>query len=169
MCPRLKGANLSELDPHIRLRPMRESDLPRVYHLEKISQPVPWPLPFFRRELRGGVSCWVLEQDREIIGFGLVAFVEGWAHIMNMCVAPEYRRRGLGQRILLHLLRVATRGGYRRAWLEVRVTNRPAILLYRKSGFRTRRILRGYYRTREGLRDGLVMVRVLGLGLRAES
>lgn len=149
----------------IRLRPMREPDLRHVFRLERLSQPTPWPMSLFRRQLRGGASCWVLERGRQIIGFGIVDFVADWAHVMNMCVAPEFRRQGLGRRLLLHLLGVASQRGFRRAWLEVRVTNRPAILLYTRLGFRTRRIRKGYYRTREGLRDCLVMVRLIGCTL----
>lgn len=144
---------------------MRESDLAGVHRLEKLSQPVPWPLPFFRRQLRGRASCWVLEKGGVIIGFGIVAFVEDWAHIMNMCVAPAYRRRGLGRRMMLHLLEIARRRQCRRVWLEVRRSNRPAILLYGKLDFRVKRIRKNYYRTRQGLRDGLVMARSIGQSL----
>ena len=138
---------------------MQLADLPMVHQLELISQPAPWPRWFFRRQLRSDASCWVLEVNKEIIGFGIVTFVKGWAHIMNMCVAPAYRQQGLGLRILQHLLHAAGKRRCRWAWLEVRYTNLPAVSLYRKLGFRITRIRKGYYRTRQGLQDGLVMVR----------
>lgn len=56
---------------------MRDADLPAVHRLEVVSQPVPWPLWFFRRQLRSSASCWVLEADEAIIGFGIVAFEDG--------------------------------------------------------------------------------------------
>ena len=151
----------TELPAGIRLRSMQESDLPGVYRLEVMSQPLPWPRWFFRRQLRTGASCFVLEASNEIIGFGIVAIVKTRAHIMNMCVAPGYRRHGLGRRIMLHLLNVARQRHCRRVWLEVRRTNRPAILLYRKLGFRTKQVLKGYYPTRKGLQNGLVMARAV--------
>lgn len=88
---------MNDFPEHIHLRPMRDADLPAVHRLEVSSQPVPWPLWFFRRQLRSSASCWVLVADEAIIGFGIVAFEKDRAHIMNMCVAPGYRRRGLGQ------------------------------------------------------------------------
>ncbi len=154
------------LPPTIHLRPMLESDLPGVYGLEVTSQPLPWPLWFFRRQVRQGASCWVLEEEAGIVGFGIVAFAKNRAHIMNMCVAPGYRRRGLGRRILLHLLGVARHRHCRRAWLEVRRANRPAIGLYRTLGFRTKAIRKGYYPTRTGRQNGLLMARPIRSSMR---
>ncbi len=144
---------------------MRMSDLPGVYRLEAMSQPVPWPRWYFRALLRKKASCWVLEVGDEIIGFGIVDFVKDWAHIMNMCVVPEYRRRGLGRRIMLHLLDVARQHHCKRAWLEVRPNNRPAILLYRKLGFRTKRIRKGYYLYQARRQSGLLMARLVRASL----
>ena len=155
------------LAANIRLRPMQASDLREVYRLEAMSQPVPWPLWCFRGLLRKGASCWVMETDKEIIGFGIVSFVKDWAHIMNMCVAPGYRRRGLGRRIMLQLLHVARQRHCKKAFLEVRPTNRPAIVLYRKLGFRTKQIRKNYYLTPTGRQNGLVMARPVRTLIRA--
>lgn len=145
---------------HIHLRAMQEKDIRAVYKLEKLSQPCPWPAWYFRKQLRTA-SCWVLEQQGMVVGFGIVAMVKHWAHIMNMCVAPGYRRCGLGRRILLHLLKVAKRQHARHAWLEVRPTNYPAVLLYRKLGFRKKQIRKNYYVMPSGKVNAIVMVRRL--------
>jgi ribosomal-protein-alanine N-acetyltransferase len=96
-----------------------------------------------------------------VVGFGIVAMVKDWAHIMNMCVAPGYRRRGLGQRILLQLLKVAKRQHASRAWLEVRPTNHPAVRLYLKMGFRKIQIRKNYYVLPSAKENAIVMVRRL--------
>lgn len=144
----------------IHLRAMQEKDLRAVYKLEKLSQPRPWPGWYFRKKLRTS-SCWVLEQQGMVIGFGIVAMVKDWAHILNMSVAPGYRRRGLGQRILLHLLQIAKRHHASHAWLEVRPSNHPAIRLYRKTGFRKIQIRKNYYVMPSGKENAVVMVRRL--------
>jgi ribosomal-protein-alanine N-acetyltransferase len=143
------------------MRPMQESDLPAVHRLEVMSQPIPWPLWLFRRQLREGASCWVLARAREILGFGVVDLRGPRAHIMNVCIAPRYRRRGLGRRIMLQLLRVARSHHCSCAWLEVRSVNRPAILLYRRLGFRKEELRKGYYPGPGARQDGLIMVRPL--------
>lgn len=144
----------------IRLRAMQDRDLRAVYKLEKLCQPRPWPNWYFRKQLRTA-SCWVLEHHGMNIGFGIVSMVKNWAHIMNMCIAPSYRRHGLGRRILLHLLQVARQRHATHAWLEVRPSNLPAISLYRRTGFRKIQIRKNYYRTPLGREDAVVMVRRL--------
>ena len=84
---------------------------------------------------------------------------------MNMCVVPEYRRRGLGRRIMLRLPDVARQRRCKRAWLEVRPNNRPAILLYRKLGFRTKLIRKGYYLKQARSQNGLIMARLVRASL----
>lgn len=144
----------------IRLRAMQDKDLRAVYKLEKLCQTRPWPNWYFRKQLRTA-SCWVLEHHGMVIGFGIVTMVKTWAHIMNMCVAPSYRRRGLGHRILLHLLQIASQQHASHVWLEVRPSNLPAISLYRKLGFRKIQIRKNYYLTPSGRENAVVMVRRL--------
>ena len=145
----------------IHFRSMQEHDLPAVYRLEKACQPMPWPCWCFRSTIRSRASCWVVEKEGEIIGFGILSIEKGRAHIMNMCVAPAHQRQGLGRRIMLHLLSIAKKKHARNAWLEVRSTNRPAILLYRKLGFRAKLIRKGYYRMRHGRKNAIIMARKL--------
>lgn len=150
---------LTRQPEQVHLRRMQESDLAQVYQLEVAGQPAPWPSWYFRRQLRDGASCWVLESGRTLTGFGIISFTGDQAHIMNLGVAPAYRRRGLGRRLMLHLLGVAREQHCRHVWLEVRRTNRPAILLYRELGFRMKEILKGYYATHDGTQSGLLMSR----------
>lgn len=145
----------------IHFRSLQQRDLAAVYELEKLCQSYPWPLWWFRKTLRGGASGWLLEIDGRIIGFGILRITRARAHILNMCVTPEYRHRGLGRRILLRLLVVARKQHARQAWLEVRATNRTAILLYRKLGFHMQAIRKHYYLTRTGRENAIVMARKL--------
>lgn len=158
----MKFENTSTYEPQIsariRLRAMQDKDLRAVYKLEKLCQPRPWPNWYFRKQLRSA-SCWVFEHHGMVIGFGIVSMIKNWAHIMNMCIAPSYRRRGLGHRILLHLLKIAGQQHASHAWLEVRPTNLPAISLYRKLGFRKIQIRKNYYVTPSGRENAIVMVR----------
>ena len=80
-------------------------------------------------------------------------------HLVSIAVLKEYRRRGIGSALLEATIREALAdGGIVSIYLEVRVSNSPAIRLYRKFGFREMRRIRGYYRDGE---DAYVMVRKL--------
>ena len=75
--------------------------------------------------------------------------------ILNLAVAPEWRGRGCGSRLLRLVLRMAVKMGIGRAVLEVRSGNTPALALYTGRGFAqvSRRI--GYYR--DSGEDALVL------------
>lgn len=137
---------------------MEEGDLSFVVEIERQSQLLPWPRWYFLRCLRGGLSCWALEKDGRVVGYGIMRLKRGWAHVMNLAVAERYRGRGLGRGILSHLLSTARTQGFTRGWLEVNRSNRRAIRLYEQMGFRRKYRHRGYYPTPMGRQDALVMV-----------
>jgi ribosomal-protein-alanine N-acetyltransferase len=78
---------------------------------------------------------------------------------VSIAVLKEYRRRGIGSKLLEETIR-ASREFYdaEAIYLEVRVSNKPAISLYEKFGFKKARIIRGYYMDGE---DAYVMVKRL--------
>ena len=81
-------------------------------------------------------------------------YVDAW-HVMNVAVAPEYRRRGIAQTLLEQLFDL-TAGDERRGYtLEVRVSNDAAIRLYERLGFVARGVRRGYYT--DNREDALIM------------
>ena len=81
---------------------------------------------------------------------GLAAFISFYHNadeleILNLAVAPEWRRRGCGARLLRLVLRMAAKKGIGRAVLEVRSGNAPALALYAGQGFTRVGRRRGYY------------------------
>ena len=57
------------------------------------------------------------------------------ASITNVAVRPDHRRQGLARHLLSELMRQARSQGAASLYLEVRVSNAPAIALYRALGF----------------------------------
>ncbi|GBF08496.1 N-terminal acetyltransferase [Aeropyrum pernix] len=80
-------------------------------------------------------------------------------HLVSIAVRPGFRGRGIGSKLLSETVRVM-KNVYRvdAIFLEVRVSNMPAIRLYEKFGFRKVRRIKGYYRDGE---DAFVMVKRL--------
>ena len=75
--------------------------------------------------------------------------------ILNLAVAPAWRGHGYGSRLLRLVLRMAAKMGIRRAILEVRAGNIPAIALYKGQGFTQAGRRRAYYR--DSGEDALVL------------
>ncbi len=143
------------------VRRMDLGDVPQVSELEDQSFENPWQEDFFSECLEAGYCCRVLAQNGVIHAYGVMSLEAKMAHILNLCVRPESRATGLGYRLLLALLDLA-----REAWagvvlLEVRSSNKPAIQLYRRMGFRQVDIRRNYYSGPQGSEDALVMLLLL--------
>jgi [ribosomal protein S18]-alanine N-acetyltransferase len=92
-----------------------------------------------------------------LLGYLIISrYVDAW-HVMNLAVAPGFRRRRIASSLLDRLFDL-TAGEDRRGYtLEVRVSNDVAIRLYEQAGFRARGIRRGYYT--DNREDALVMWR----------
>jgi GNAT superfamily N-acetyltransferase len=94
----------------------------RLATLRRIAQPI----RFARIELDGrAVACGAVAVDGE------------WGGVSVMRTSPDYRRRGLAERIVSALLEAAAREGATRSYLQVEAGNTGAIALYEKLGFRT--------------------------------
>ncbi len=120
------------------IRKMTVEDVPRVAQLDRLSFSLPWPESAFRYEVEENPAarCWVAVTEEG----GLVAMMVSWiladeVHIATLATHPDFRRRGLGERLLREALREARAAGARRAYLEVRAGNEAAQALYRKFGF----------------------------------
>jgi ribosomal-protein-alanine N-acetyltransferase len=77
------------------------------------------------------------------------------AHIITIAVREAYRRRGIGELLLISAIEEATRLNAQIMTLEVRVSNYPAQALYEKYGFKKTGIRRGYYT--DNWEDGYIM------------
>jgi len=81
---------------------------------------------------------------------GLVGYVCFWVvfeelRMMNLAVAPHVRHRGIGRWVLQQALTMGREQGARRALLEVRVSNQPAVALYERVGFSRSGVRTKYY------------------------
>jgi ribosomal-protein-alanine N-acetyltransferase len=151
---------------HPCMRPMQECDLPQVAEIERATFPSPWPLSSFRQCLDFGYCCRVLTQGSLVQVYAIMAVEVDNAHILNLCVRPEFRQQGEGRRMLNHLLELARTARVKDIFLEVRVSNQPAIHLYKSADFVKIGIRKDYYPSEKGpsekeREDALILVKRL--------
>ena len=140
---------------HMRL--MRVDDLDAVAAVEQASYDFPWTRGIFADCIRAGHPCWVLCIDEAVIGYGILSVGAGEAHVLNLCIAPAHRGRGLGRHLLGRLLDVSRWSGVQRVFLEVRPSNPLAKALYESAGFREIGRRPRYYPAKGGREDAIVM------------
>ncbi len=143
--------------PVIQVRGMRAEDLAAVSAMENISYDFPWSAGIFSDCVKAGHPCWVLCVDADIAGYGILSMGAGEAHVLNLCIGPEYRGRGLGRHLLNRLLDIARWNGAEQAFLEVRPSNPLAKALYESVGFSEIGRRPRYYPAHDGREDAIVM------------
>ncbi|HDN79219.1 MAG TPA: ribosomal-protein-alanine N-acetyltransferase [Chloroflexi bacterium] len=140
---------------------MRLDDLDEVMEIERAVFPMPWSLSSYRYELTQNDKGYYLvarlkgeKAEGLLLGYGGFWLVQDEAHICTLAVRPGWRRKGLGELILISLLDWAVALGANVATLEVRISNRPAQKLYSKYGFKIVGRRKRYYANQE---DALIM------------
>ena len=149
-------AVVKDLPPVI--RDMRQSDLPAITAIERDTYEYPWSSAIFRDCLLAGYTSVVLEREGEVIGYGIMSVAAGEAHLLNICVAKQLQREGIGQGLLQCLLERARSFAADRIFLEVRPSNKSALGLYDKFGFQILGVRERYYKARRGNEDAVVLV-----------
>lgn len=157
------SAVVSAIEPQ--LRPMQEADLGAVLEIERAAYEFPWTRAIFRDCLRVGYPCFVYEGTRGLLGHGVMSLAAGECHLLNICIHPDYQRRGLGRAMIDYFLKLAQRRNAHVALLEVRISNRAAYDLYIKMGFDEIGMRKDYYPARNGREDAIMLARDLTLDL----
>lgn len=133
------------LKPQYQLRPMQMDDLDAIMQIEPTIYSHPWTRGNFSDSLNSGYSVWVLEENKEIIGYALMMMVLDEAHLLNLSIAKTHQKQGLGRYLLEHMLKIAKNHKAANMFLEVRPSNISAIALYENMGFCEMAVRRGYY------------------------
>ena len=126
---------------------MQESHTTQIAALEQANFSTPWDEDSIRAELENSLALWLAAVDAEqnVLGYvGSQSCFED-ADILNVCVAPEARRRGIAEALMLELERRLLPKGVEKITLEVRASNEPAIALYSKIGYVKVGTRRNYY------------------------
>ncbi len=137
-------ASMESVTAHI--RKFRETDIHDVLAIEKQSFPKsPYSKETFLyfARTRSDSFC-IVEVDNYTAGY---IIFDASGHIYSIVVNPEYRRKGLGTKLIFHALTQVKK----MVWLEVRSKNLGAILFYRSIGMKTSGKIPGYYENDDAL------------------
>jgi ribosomal-protein-alanine N-acetyltransferase len=137
------------------IRTSEEKDLARILQIEKNAFPnSAWTRAMISNELILKVDrkTWVIDSDKELVGYCMLRYGPNEVHLINMAVDPSLQKMGIGKKLLIHFLDNIPK--YSSAYLEVKRGNFPAIKLYLNAGFKDISIREGYYLDGE---DAIIM------------
>jgi ribosomal-protein-alanine N-acetyltransferase len=92
-----------------------------------------------------GSYCLLAETGGSVAGFILAELAPDEGHIITLDVLEEYRRQGIGSLLLATAENEAAARGVKRMVLETATTNKAAIALWKKHGYREAETIESYY------------------------
>ena len=126
------------MNEELTIRQAKLYDVPAMSRIERESFDDPWSADSITKDVTAqeGIYVAVALIGDERAGYAEYRSVAGEAQIYNIAVAPEFRRAGVGEALLRHLIEKAEAEGCTLVTLEVRAGNDAAMQLYKKLGFR---------------------------------
>ncbi len=131
-------------------------DIDSMYEIETLSYEMPWPKEMFVLDylFDGKAHYYVAKWMRKNIGFLGIWNENDKLHIVNIAVHPDYRKKGVGSKLMQFAIDLAKKLHKKEVYLEVRESNMIAQKMYKKFGFYISGRIEKYYTNGE---DGLIM------------
>lgn len=142
----------------IKIMPMQKSQVDEVLKIEEMAYGEHhWSKDSFYGELANELAHYysVLDINDVLIGYAGSWQVLDEAHITTIAVHPDYKRKKIGEALLVRIIEDCMKNEIKYITLEVRVSNTPAINLYEKYGFKSLGTRKGYYQNNN--EDALIM------------
>lgn len=138
--------------------PMNESHVAQIAEIEQLCFSAPWTEDGIREELGNENSHFLVSACGErVLGYIGVQEICGEAYIANVAVRPEYRRMGIGEKLISAAADGAEERECEFITLEVRKSNAPAIALYTKQDYNIAGERKNFYTN--PVENGLIMTK----------
>lgn len=125
---------------------MNESDIDDVVEISNLSFSTPWSRLSYEQELNNSLAKYfVAKIDNKVIGFIGTWIIVDESHITNVAVHPNYRKLGIGSKLIESMLNYCKEKNCNAYTLEVRESNKTAISVYEKHGFVVDGVRKEYY------------------------
>jgi [ribosomal protein S18]-alanine N-acetyltransferase len=136
---------------------MKRKHLKSVVRIEQLVYPQPWSTGLFLSELalKSARDYNVALIGEEVVGYSGVLYVDEESHLTNIAVDPAQHGRSIATRLLMHSIGHCLERNIDKMTLEVRVSNEPALALYRTFGFVPAGVRKNYYS--KPTEDALIM------------
>lgn len=139
----------------VEIHKLKESFLKEIDLIEQDSFKEPWSKEAYEKEILNSLANYrVITVNDEVVAYGGFWKIIDEADINNIAVKKEHRGKGFGKMLMNALIEDAKKQNIKAMTLEVRVTNKSAIALYKKLGFKEAGIRKNYYSDKE---DALIM------------
>ena len=130
----------------LKFEPMLIKDLHEVYYIEQSVFSYHWNYRNFLSSVAQEDDGWVMRNEAgKLIGYFILQEIVDEMHLLKIAVDENFHGQGYGRLLMDKAVEVAREAEMESVLLEVRSSNEPAVGLYRKTGFATIGVRKGYY------------------------
>lgn len=143
---------------NVTIRRMGKEDIDQVIAIEEKAYGAHhWSKDSFLQEINNDLAWYysLLNRDNQLVAYAGTWHILEEAHITNIAVDVNHRRKGYGEALLKHILDDCYKEMIKYLTLEVRTSNKAAIALYEKYGFTSFGIRKKYYQ--DNNEDAIIM------------
>lgn len=141
------------------VRRMQPEDIASVAELEKECFSMPWSQKSLEESLKSEMYTFLVAvDDEQVAGYAGIYYTLSEGNITNVAVRSDYRKKGVGTKLLEHMIMDAHNRRCESIFLEVRQSNEPAILLYEKMEFKIVGVRKKFYQ--KPTEDALVLQKI---------
>jgi ribosomal-protein-alanine N-acetyltransferase len=126
------------------------NDLDEVLSIAASYSLNPWSKNMFIGEMRNPFShCFIIriqeKSNHPTLGFICFRNIEDESELLNVCVHPQYRKSGVGKRLMQFYISFCSKKKIKTFYLEVNASNRPAVNLYQSFSYQLLGIRKNFY------------------------
>lgn len=145
----------------VKFSPVTQQQLTEIMIVENACHSHPWSEKTMLSCIGGRYFGFMLKQEQTLLGFYIGEYIAGEATLMDVCVSPDHQGKGYGKQLLNHFTAQAKSLGAANLFLEVRAKNISALMMYINCGFIEVGRRTGYYPSKIGYEDAIVMKKKL--------
>jgi len=136
---------------------MKVEDLPEIVSIETASFTTPWSETLFYNEICKAIAVSrVAKINGKVVGHLCANVILDEGHILNLAVHPEFRGLGIASSLIKEMIDIMRDRNCRSVFLEVRISNEQARIMYQKLGFSLLGTRKNYYIS--PVEDAVIMV-----------
>lgn len=134
-----------------------QDDVSDIANIEKASFSTPWSENAILESMNASTIFYVAHKQQKIVGYMGLSKIAGEGYVTNVAVLPEYRRLGIGKKLLKHVINDSKELEF--ISLEVRISNQAAISLYESFEFKNVGTRKRFYTN--PTEDAIIMTKYL--------
>ena len=151
----------AKLSQFIEYRDIKMIDLDNIYDMECQSYTFPWTRNILKDCIINRYDAYLATYNNIVAGYVISKVTPFESHILNLTVNKKYRNNGIGSELLEMVIHKCLILKSEMILLETRLTNRSAIALYEKYGFKKIGLRKNYYKTSLGKEDAIIYKKIL--------